>query len=192
MDVPTPPAEQIDRTLAELKAKLLMTRGLPRAATDLDYRSEYLKSTRWTEIKRRVLERDGKKCFSCGGQGTLVHHRSYEPEVLEGYADHLLATVCSGCHELIHFSDEGTRRSAEECEALLVKGFHAAEVPEPKIDGRGRKTPYPLGWSRMTAKQRHIWSNLYGIRLCERRVAIGHVQWETKLQELRAERDKLV
>lgn len=181
-----PTLDEIYATLADLKAEAeaRARRGPETDVMLMDYHTEYLPSKLWAKIKRRVLKRDGKKCQSCGGYGIVVHHRSYEREVLEGNADHLLATVCEGCHNIIHFLEDGTRRPEAEWDAVLLGGQHQTDVSEPKIDLRLQRPIYPTGWSRMTARQHAIWMRLYSIRLCEKHVAKGHKQYERLLREL--------
>lgn len=120
----------------------------------MDYQNKYLESKPWKKIKRRVLKRDKNICLRCGGKGTVVHHRSYEREVLEGDADHLLATVCSACHEVIHFDDKGRKRSFEEWEIVLQQFPDPHDYPEPEIDlRRDPLKDWPPQRSRMTEAQ---------------------------------------
>ena len=131
----------------------------------MDYQGEYLESEEWKKIKKRILKRDGNVCARCGGRGTAVHHRSYEREVLEGKADHLLVTICSACHEVIHFDDSGKKRPFEEWEAILQQCPDPKDFPEPKIDLRrskwDRSKDHPPQWSRMTEVQQKNWSHRY-------------------------------
>ncbi|MBT2325039.1 hypothetical protein J7E62_22150 [Variovorax paradoxus] len=120
-----------------------------------DY-SDYLAGSLWRKIKRRVLERDDKTCQSCGGPGSVAHHRSYAQEVMDGNADHLLATVCEGCHALIHFTDQGAKRPSDEWEAVFLETKSQA-FPEPHVDLRRNFPPHPATWDRMTAKQKQLW-----------------------------------
>lgn len=121
--------------------------------TLMDY-ADYLKSALWKRIKKRVLERDTKTCQCCGGKGNVVHHRSYERDVMEGHNDAMLATVCNGCHDIIHFTDVGERRGAAEADAVFVAGQRQTDIPPVgKIDLRSPKINYPGGTKRVTSLQ---------------------------------------
>jgi 5-methylcytosine-specific restriction endonuclease McrA len=95
---------------------------------------KYLHSNEWKRIRRRVLKRDQQQCWRCGGQATLVHHRSYAPEVLAGNNNEQLASLCEGCHTVVHYDDSGAERPWPETERILVEK-----------------------WPRMTAVQRSAW-----------------------------------
>ncbi len=110
----------INEILDQMESRLAS--GERPRATDpmqMDYQSEYLASSLWRRIKRRVLNRDAHTCQLCGGRGTVVHHRSYAREVMEGKDDALLTTVCDHCHHRVHFTECGARRTAAESEDYL-------------------------------------------------------------------------
>src|SRR6202035_4798824 len=95
----------------------------------MDYRQEYLFSPLWKKIRGRVLyRRDKKICFYCGGVAVLVHHRSYTRKVLEGRADHMLISLCEGCHELIHIRNGGISRSLVAANRVLLKRNPPTEI----------------------------------------------------------------
>jgi len=127
---------------------------------EMDYYQQYLKSARWRKIKRRILDRDKNICQCCGGHGTYVHHRNYSRETLMGEDDAKLATVCGGCHNLIHFDDNGVKRSVEEVDRLFLAGQYQKNIPEIDLDLR-RKFCLPPGYERMTAVQRKLWNEEY-------------------------------
>ena len=110
-----------------------------------DYNSEYLPSKLWKSIKRRVLKRDGKVCQLCTGRGGIVHHRSYDLEVLEGSADYLLVTLCEGCHSLVHFDDSGCKRTPSETHGICATHQLQREFPEPSVDLRLAAPKKPPG-----------------------------------------------
>ena len=101
-----------------------------------DYNSEYLPTKLWKSIKRRVLKRDGKICWLCTGSASVVHHRSYEAEVLEGNADYLLISLCTGCHNQVHFDDFGHKRSPAETHGICATPQLQRDFPEPSVDLR--------------------------------------------------------
>ncbi|CAN7782845.1 hypothetical protein LJR175_008249 [Variovorax sp. LjRoot175] len=154
MALPTLTPDDLARMFRELEERAA---ARPKRITDvmlMDYQGQYLPSALWKEIKERVLERDQRICQSCGGRGSVVHHRSYERDVLEGRNDAMLATVCSGCHNIIHFTDDGKPRPEEEWDAILLAGQHQTDIPPiGKIDLRKPVLPRPPNYERMTARQ---------------------------------------
>lgn len=115
--------------------------------------SEYLATALWKKIRGRVLRRDDRKCARCGGKAGEVHHRSYAREVLEGKADHLLASLCRGCHEVVEFDENGRKRTHEERERMLATPAPTA-IPDVVIKGKKRAQLLPpAGASRMSAAQ---------------------------------------
>jgi len=135
---------------------------------EMDYHNQYLKSSRWRKIKKRILERDGNICQCCGGHGTYVHHRNYSRETLLGEDDARLATVCGGCHHLVHFDDHGVKRSIEDTDKEFLAGQRQTEIPEIDLDLR-RKLQLPTNYNRMTAVQRELWN--------EERHKQRHAKW---------------
>lgn len=122
----------------------------------MDY-SDYLMSARWKRIKKRVLERDNETCQCCGGRGDVVHHRSYKRDVMEGHNDALLATVCNGCHNIIHFADSGESRSAAEADSVFLIGQRQPSIPPiGEIDLRSPKINYPGDTTRVTSLQMRL------------------------------------
>lgn len=134
----------------------------------------YLASRLWQKIRRRVLRRDGKKCRRCSGRANSVHHLSYAIAVLRGDADHLLASLCDGCHDFIERDEHGNRRTIEDRDRLLT--VHEADnfpVPVPvKISARKKIIPPPAQWGRMSYMQRLGWFKK-AMSMCDR---YTHVQ----------------
>ncbi len=137
-----------------------------------DNYSTYLRRKLWRTIRNRIWERDGKICCRCGGAADAVHHRSYEDDVMLGNDDSQLASICEGCHTVIHFDDNGNRRTAEETDKMLLERTVAADFPIPKVDLRRKRHIEPGGWHRMSAVQRNAWrceyNKLRAIRLMQR------------------------
>lgn len=113
-------SEEVDLFALIEASRATLTKLL--TAVPLGNYEKYRGTARWRRIKARVLERDKRTCLCCGGIGTVVHHRSYDDDVMLGTNDAMLWTVCDGCHELIHFTDDGAKRSAEEVDLLLLAG----------------------------------------------------------------------
>jgi hypothetical protein len=166
--IPSLSNEQLLSELAELRVAAA-AKAAARAAGKVDpfdLASEdyekYLRSALWRRIKKRVLTRDGGWCLCCGGKGTVVHHRSYAPEVMRGEDDEQLATVCDGCHDIIHFCDDGSKRPETEQDAILQAGQRQTDYPEPVVDlRRPMARSKPRLWHRMTAVQRSLWLTRY-------------------------------
>ena len=70
----------------------------------------YLDSGFWRQLRKRVLERDGYACRSCGGRATQVHHVSYSRAVILGNDIGPLVSVCRPCHEAVEFDSKGKKR----------------------------------------------------------------------------------
>ena len=119
---------------------------------------DYRASNLWKRIKRRILKRDSDLCKCCGGKATIVHHRSYALQVLEGKDDEQLASICEGCHDFIHWDDSHAWRPMKECEKFLQRGRHSTDFPVPTVDLRKKSPQYPLEWPRMSAVQRCAWN----------------------------------
>lgn len=121
--------DQLLAELTEMKARL-EARNAELAAGTIDpydlyiyYPYElYLNTPLWRKIKRRVFKRDNKTCRRCGGVATVVHHRSYTPEVMRGEDDEQLDSCCDACHQIIHRRPDGSARPPEECESILLAG----------------------------------------------------------------------
>ncbi|MGY5851469.1 HNH endonuclease [Salegentibacter sp. F14] len=65
---------------------------------------EYLKSDKWQEIRKLVLERDDYKCRKCNIKpATAVHHLTYNNVGNEKLSE--LISICDECHEEIHRYD---------------------------------------------------------------------------------------
>jgi hypothetical protein len=134
--------------------------GLDRVQS-ADY-ADYLKSPLWRKIKRRVLKRDGNSCRRCGAKAKRVHHRSYDDEVLAGNDDEQLSSICEGCHNFIHFGDNGNKRLPEETDRLLMTRDESNAFPTPQVDLRLRWRKDPPGWNRMSAVQRQEFEREHG------------------------------
>jgi 5-methylcytosine-specific restriction endonuclease McrA len=137
------------------------------------YFSYYLKSSRWKKvIEPRILQRDKGLCVRCSGSADRVHHRSYEYGVIVGEADDQLASICEGCHNVIHYDDTGKRRSKDDCESFLLQKDSRNDFPPPKVDARRGifQQGHPPGWDRMNAVQRASWRRLLGRQWAYRKI----------------------
>lgn len=65
----------------------------------------------WAKTARRILRRDGHRCYKCGGEATEVDH--VRPASQGGTDDHEnLAAICAACHR---------RKTAAEANAAKPK-----------------------------------------------------------------------
>ena len=118
---------------------------------------DYYESPLWKRIRLRVLKRDNRICKRCGGEATLVHHRNYDQETLQGRADENLVSLCEGCHNFIHLDDQDHARSWPEVERLLATPTAVVKVSAPKLTRAGNLPRQPRQQSRMSAVQREAW-----------------------------------
>jgi|694.fasta_scaffold22758_16 hypothetical protein len=66
-----------------------------------DAKAHYLRSEKWQELRKIILERDAHRCQSCWSRTNLqVHHISYLNLGNELQDD--LVCLCSTCHEKLH------------------------------------------------------------------------------------------
>lgn len=152
----SPTYDEINRKFEEFVKSRLESPVSSDDVMMMDYHRVYLSSKLWGKIKRRVLKRDNKTCIFCEGKATIVHHRSYDREVLQGNADHMLASLCMACHNYIHIDDTGNRRSMEETDRILLQKSPPTDIPDPILDLR-KKSPRPPEWHRMNSIQRKAW-----------------------------------
>jgi 5-methylcytosine-specific restriction endonuclease McrA len=72
--------------------------------------NEYLRSEKWREKRRRVLERDGGKCQAClNRDATQVHHLTYDHWQDEPLFE--LVAICDVCHMALTLADRKRRAS---------------------------------------------------------------------------------
>lgn len=90
--------------------------GLP---TDADSYAVYLTGDLWLEIRARVNDRDGGLCRTCGCPARVVHHRSYGIATMRGEDDSELFSLCHKCHEFVHFTPSGEKRTGSESRETL-------------------------------------------------------------------------
>ncbi len=79
----------------------------------------YLESRLWADIRRRVLERDEFKCFSCPARAVQAHHTVYGMETLKGKTLRSLVSVCRACHDWAEFDSKGNKLSPKEATERL-------------------------------------------------------------------------
>lgn len=70
------------------------------------------------EEKQRAY-RDEKTCRRCGESATVVHHKSYAYDVMLGYRDEALVSLCGPCHRFIEF-DNGRKTTLDKANARLA------------------------------------------------------------------------
>ncbi len=63
---------------------------------------EFLESSDWQKMRKKVLSRDKGKCQLCGGKATQVHHKIYTTRFYHLEKLENLIAICSTCHSKIH------------------------------------------------------------------------------------------
>lgn len=82
-----------------------------------------ISQSRWSVVRRDVLERDGWRCTGCGRAGRLeVHHRVRPADGGELYALENLTTLCRPCH--FGHTAEQNRRAPSTAEATWTGLVH--------------------------------------------------------------------
>jgi 5-methylcytosine-specific restriction endonuclease McrA len=143
----------------------------------------YRRSALWRDIKARVMARDNHQCQRCGGKPVYneygepdffleVHHRSYLLEVMHGFNDYYLVTLCEGCHHQVHFDKQSRKRSHQGSERVVDVENTRTDFPKPKIDLRRQPGQLPSDvWNWMNLNQRR-----------------GFLEWEAKMRAEKAEK----
>ncbi len=156
-----------EEILEELKQLDLIFREQDFSIFKMDYNTEYLKSKLWAKIKRRILRRDNSECKLCGEKTAIVHHRSYDKDVLEGKNDSQLISLCEGCHGYVHFTINGEKRSAIESDLIIKSKNIDSSVIIDKI--HLGKIILPNNWKWMNGVQRKNYLTQYHQRCREQR-----------------------
>ena len=65
---------------------------------------EYLSSSLWNKIRKRVFVRDGGRCRECSMKGAVAHHWRYSLDILQGRNITPIVVVCRDCHYQLHYS----------------------------------------------------------------------------------------
>lgn len=91
------------RIIAQIVTRLKRHRGVIPPKQKDDYEL-YLASDLWKTIRERVWVRDGLACRVCNSRAEVVHHTSYDRDVLDGNRDEALVSLCHDCHSAIEFN----------------------------------------------------------------------------------------
>ncbi|GAB6857640.1 HNH endonuclease [Microbacterium xylanilyticum] len=54
---------------------------------------------RWRTLKRRILQRDGGRCYACGGDAITADHVTPVGEGGDLWDENNLAAICKTCHD---------------------------------------------------------------------------------------------
>lgn len=134
------------RIVAQIVTRLRRQRGLEPYRLKTEYQ-EYMASELWRTIRERIMERDRWTCQACGRKATVVHHKSYDREVLDGNRDSDLIAICNHCHQQIEFTfNDGSRAKnslakANAKLARMIEAFSgAAKMLEPCRNPRSTTT----------------------------------------------------
>lgn len=105
--------------------------------------SEYLSSSLWRSIVRRVYQECGRGCRLCEHKATEIHHLGYGRKVLEGKTLKPLVPLCRECHERIEFTPDGTKRMMKEAHSafMLLWNKVKSKPPNPVFPPEKRVKP---------------------------------------------------
>jgi len=69
-----------------------------------------LDSDSYTDMRYRVLQRDGWRCQFCGSiSGVEAHHIEHKSQSGSDFEENLI-TLCSRCHDLVHRTSQNQAR----------------------------------------------------------------------------------
>lgn len=131
------------RIVAQVVTRLQRKRGIRPPVHKSDHEL-YIASSLWKEIRSRVLIRDNHLCLACGAMANVVHHRSYDREVMDGKRDGDLVSLCFGCHEAIEFTENngrldknGLNKANNKLDAMIARrcGVSPRQCPSCNADG---------------------------------------------------------
>lgn len=108
---------------------------------DMPLYDRYLKTNFYREIRRKIRERDKKKCVYCRKKGYIVHHKKYTYLSLLGLDFSLLECLCKVCHDHIHFvrdfdtflQKDEIKAEYKKCERLLPIQLFERERTEDNV-----------------------------------------------------------
>lgn len=80
---------------------------------------EYLESSEWAKIRRRVFEAHGGKCAVCRKNATQVHHMNYSKAALLGRGLTHFLPLCRPCHEAAEVDAVGRKRRLQQVNSIL-------------------------------------------------------------------------
>jgi len=106
---------------------------------------EFLKSSRWHRVAKKILEYDDFTCQICGhkadslSNGKNLHHELTVHHIVLNSADEdltpkNLVTLCTGCHNLLHGPNQGDIVRT----ASVARESHSVAKPLQSISGIGR------------------------------------------------------
>ena len=88
---------------------------------------EYVAGVVWANIRDRVFREKGEKCIVCTRRATVIHHRWYSKEVLEGTNIMPLEPLCWDCHNRVEFGVNGEKLPLDHANSKLdwyIKNKH--------------------------------------------------------------------
>ncbi len=89
-----------------------------------DSYKDYLKSSLWKDIRKKVFKNKGKICILCQtNKATTIHHRRYSVIDLMGDDLTFLEPVCNECHDWLEFSIGGDKLNLIDTNKKLAETF---------------------------------------------------------------------
>lgn len=81
----------------------------------------YLRSGLWKRIRTAGWCRHGKRCRLCPAKATVLHHNSYQLDVLSGDNLDELHPLCEDCHKGLEFDATGAKRTLDAVRWLFYQ-----------------------------------------------------------------------
>lgn len=112
--------KRIKKVLKKKKNKNKKIRGIPYVVSytrrneilksmGFDSYEKYLESNIWLGIKTKVFLQKGNVCICCKNPTTILHHRMYDENTLNGLSIEMIVPICNNCHKFIEFKKDGTK-----------------------------------------------------------------------------------
>lgn len=118
-----------------------------------DYKA-YRASDLWKGIRRRVLERDGRKCRLCQEWTGIVHHDLYDKPTMLGDTLEHLYSLCDDCHRKIEFDGQEKRTFRDVRQELKRKLREAMGLPSRRSEKKKRRRKRRA--AKLSSRQRSL------------------------------------
>ena len=112
---------------------------------------EYVSGVVWANIRDRVLEEKKHRCIICTRRATVIHHKAYSKEILQGKDITPLEPLCWDCHNSIEYDEYGNKLSLSHANNKLqwfIRNKHkwnnGYSCIASKVIKERRYTSYPM------------------------------------------------
>jgi hypothetical protein len=114
----------------------------------------YLRSKFWKELRERFFKARGRKCRTCPGDATQIHHVYYTSANLRGETFDGMDGICSHCHRTLETKSRSKRRSADDVRKIHLSRLQSVSRSEKHPVTRPKKlTKKQRKHQKMLAKQ---------------------------------------